>query len=163
MMLTCEKCGYQAEQIFIVDITNMSKDLKVLCENCRPISRIETKSDGSIQSFKTAPVNPFEVANQLNPDISCDFCNKPNPTWLYDLEMEPLEFGKQMIDLGKRWATCDECADAAEIKSPFKTVLRLGQKGNVTTIMNIHAQVMEHISNKRAYVRSEEDGIIKKL
>lgn len=161
-MLICEKCGKETENVLVGDLTNITKDLSVICDDCR--KKFQLVHDGNgVKGYDHRPINPFEVTQQLNPDISCDFCNKPNPQWLYDLKMEPLVFGKKVIDLGTRWATCDECSKDAAEKSPLGTTIRMGVVGNVTNIMQIHGAVMDNISNKRAYVRDDSDGVIKQL
>ncbi|KKN35646.1 hypothetical protein LCGC14_0781430 [marine sediment metagenome] len=152
----------ETNQIFFPKLINMSKG-EVFCKDCLDLSYRTEEKDGTIRGFITAPMDPREVAQQLNPDISCDFCNKPNPQWLYDLEMKPLDFGSKKIDLGNRWVTCNECAKEADEKSPLGTVLRMGMRGDVTNIMQIHSIVMEHISNKRLYIRDDNDGVIRQV
>ena len=165
-MFICEKCGKQTQDIVVGDLTNMTKDLTAICEGCREKFQV-VREGNEIKGYSKEYINPFKVAQQLNPDISCDFCDKPDPMWLYDLKMEPMVFGTEddskIIDLGTRWATCDECSKDAAEKSPIGTTIRMGVTGNVTNIMQIHGMVMEHISNKRAYVRDTSDGVIKQL
>lgn len=162
-MFSCEKCGKATIDILIEDLTNMPKNLSVVCKDCRvDYTRIE-EEDGTIRGYTRGPVNPFEVMQQLNPDVSCDFCNKANPIWLYDLKMEPLTFGDKTIDMGTRWATCDACSKDVAEGSPLGTVLRMRVAGDVTHLMHIHGEVMQHINNKRAYVRDDSDGVIRQL
>lgn len=157
-MLKCVECGVKTDQVLLKDITNM-KSGEPICAKCMPTDRfIETED--SIQGFRTFPIDPREVANQENPDISCDFCDKSNPEWVYDLDMEPIEIASEKLDFGKRWTACDACSKAT---SPLETILNLGATGNVTMLIGIHGKVMAGLSNKRPYVRDKTDGIIKKL
>jgi len=158
--MICVKCGKGTGQVFFEDLTNMSKG-RVLCKDCKKPGHRHEEVDGEYRGIVTEVIDPAEVANQLNPDISCDFCNKPDPQWLYTLKVDPIEVSDgRMADLGDRWAACDGCSKDADDKTPLGTVLRLGAIGDVTTIMQIHGYVMEGLSNKRAYVRGD-DGVIK--
>ena len=161
--MICEKCGKETEDVVIGDLTNIAKDIKVICKGCRVDYHMVKGEDGSLKGYTRAPVNLLEVIRQVNPDVSCDFCNCPDPIWLYDLKMDPMVFGDQEIDLGERWTACDKCAKAADEGAPFETTLRMGVVGDVTNIIQRSMLVMQHISNKRPYVRSEEDGVIKTL
>lgn len=161
--MICEKCGKETEDVLIGDLTNILKDLSVICKGCRVDYRMVKGKDGSLKGYSREKVNLFEVMQQVNPDVLCDFCNKPDPIWLYDLKMEPMVFGDKEIDLGTRWTACDPCSKEAAEGSPIGTTLRMGVHGNITNILQIHGAVMEHISNKRPYVHSEEDGVIKPL
>lgn len=160
--MNCVECGKRTGNVVFDDLKNLSR-AQVLCKECQTLGFMKIETDETIEGRILYEVNPLEIIKQTNPDISCDFCSKPDPEWLYDLKMEPLEVKGQKLDLGTRWASCDGCATEADEKSPLGTVLRLGQMGDVTNIMQIHSMVMDNISNKRTYVRSEEDGVIRKV
>jgi hypothetical protein len=158
--MICSKCGAETHRV-LVKRTNMS-ETAILCETCRPVGVTFTEKDGTFSGVHTEVIDPDVVIQQLNPDVSCDFCSAPDPQWLYTLKMEPIiaADGKK-IDLGNRWSACDPCSKDADNGSAIGTVLRLGVMGDVTNLMQIHGEVMNCISNKRAYVRDDSDGALK--
>ena len=155
-MLNCMYCRRPTYDI-MVNMLNTREGVAV-CQLCRPAETKIVTSEG-IKNYITTEISLEEVAKQLNPDISCDFCNVPDPQWLYDLKMSPM-YG---VDLGTRWATCDPCAQAADVKDAQLTIQRYGTVGNIKQLMRIHTTVMQYISNKRPYVRDENDGSIRPL
>lgn len=159
--MNCEKCGAPTNQAKIKDVKNLSKGFQMLCTACIGQTNECRQEQGGLRMYATRVVDPVEVAQQINPDVSCDFCNCSDPQWLYDLKMGPLELNGRAVDLGTRWATCEMCARAVDENSPLITAMRQPQTSLIAYALGIHTLVMDHLSNKRSYVRSEEDGVIK--
>jgi len=158
--MNCSKCGKRTGQVMFDDLTNMTEG-RALCDECIKRGARFVDTGAIYQGFIVDAIDPAQVTQQVNPDISCDFCNKPDPVWLYTLDVEDLEIKGRSVSLGDRWATCDLCAVEVENNSPLGTVMNLGVTGNVTRFLEIHTYIMYGLSNKRPYVRSNEDGVLK--
>ena len=155
MVFNCVECGAPTNRI-LVDMLNVEGGSKPICAACLPAGYdMQIAKDGTIEGTATIAIDPTEVINQINPDKACDFCDCPDPMWIYDLDVEPLGD----IELGKTWTACGPCSEMVKSKNAIGTVVNAGRVGNVTLMLQIHQYVMDGLSNRRPYVRDAEDGI----
>jgi len=158
-MKCCICSGEKNLGILLKDIKNIELGYDVYCLGCVPGDRTETNEHGAAHfPMRKVSLEDLEkLPTMLNPDVSCDFCDKPDPQWLYDLKIGPLfadnGLVQEELDFGDRWTSCQACVDKVEAG---ETILE-----GPSLMMMIHAQVIQGISNKRPYVRSDKDGRIK--
>lgn len=165
----CDVCGTTE------DVGGLLKDLKNLeagfkgfyCRACVPAGKENTNEHGTLRyPVREIPVSEVaKFAQMINPDISCDFCETPDPQWLFDLHMDHMNFYGHEADFGDRWTACDDCVTRMESgkmpNRPGAPPLGLPAWLFHLNVDKLHGAVIDSISNKRPYVRSDADGRVK--
>ncbi len=173
MELHCKICDTVEDiRVILRDVKNLEKGFDVYCGACVPEESNEDTNEHGTRGTPRRQMTIEElksIPGMVNPDISCDFCDKRDPQWLYDLKMEPMKMAldDEEIDFGNRWASCQGCVDLIEAeKMPKISSFDPKMSFMVRIILldfqkAVHRNVIKGISNKRSYVRSDADGRLK--
>jgi hypothetical protein len=104
-----------------------ARPLDHYCGVCRYALERETWNDGTPERFvhplavieliEPHDPQPIPLVEMIEPNMVCDFCSRPAPTWLLrfpNVQMTTTPPGHSRTDdLGVWWASCGQCRIAA--------------------------------------------------